>query len=192
MIRQLGRATSKAGMKDLRREHWSRVIKEETSALREQWEKAFSGKQMDNVRKRGSCCFNHGSRSGQGAQSSSSTFRAPTQTDGRKPCRCGSPTFRDAWDLAKDVYKLKNEKTDTFYSPAEARVLPAPSSENPEDREFVIDSGASLHMLSRRDLSSGGLETLRRSRNPLWWLRPMEKCRRMRTHRYTFTIFISS
>ena len=38
-----------------------------------------------------SCSFNHGSYSGQGAQSSSSTLRAPTQTDGRKPERNGSP-----------------------------------------------------------------------------------------------------
>ena len=42
-----------------------------------------------------------------------------------------------------------------------------PSSTNPEKREFVIDSGASMHMLSKMDASSGELETLRRSRNPI-------------------------
>ena len=38
-------------MKALRREYWSRVIQEEKSALKEKWENAFSGKQLDNVRK---------------------------------------------------------------------------------------------------------------------------------------------
>ena len=47
---ELGRATSKPGMTELRRECWSRVIKEEMSALREKWKNAFSGKQLDNVR----------------------------------------------------------------------------------------------------------------------------------------------
>ena len=35
-----------------------------------------------------------------------------------------------------------------------------------EEREIVVDSGAPLHMLSRKDPSSGDLETLRRSRIP--------------------------
>ena len=60
---------------------------------------------------------------------------------------------RDAQELAKDVHKLRNESKDTFYSPAE---VPAPSS----------TKGASMHMLSRKDLSSGELETLKRSRSP--------------------------
>ena len=51
-----------------------------------------------------------------------------------------------AWNLAKDVYKLKKVPQDTFFSPAEASAMPAPSSEKPEEREFVIDSRASMHM----------------------------------------------
>ena len=43
----------------------------------------------------------------------------------------------------------------------------APSSTNPEEREFEIDSGASMHMLSKKDLRSDELETLRRSTNPI-------------------------
>ena len=31
---------------------------------------------------------------------------------------------------------------------------------------FVVDSGSSMHTLSKKDLSSDGLDTLRRSRNP--------------------------
>ena len=38
-----------------------------------------------------SCSLNHGSHSGQRAQSSSSTSKASTQTDGRKPYKYGSP-----------------------------------------------------------------------------------------------------
>ena len=48
----------------------------------------------------------------------------------------------------------------------EARITPAPASKRPEDREFVVDSGASMHMLSKKDLSSDEMETLVRSGNP--------------------------
>ena len=40
-------------------------------------------------------------------------------------------------------------------------------SKNTEERMFVIDSGASMHMLSKKDLSSDEKDTLRRSRNPV-------------------------
>ena len=50
------------------------------------------------------------------------------------------------------------------YSPIEARATPASTSKLPEEREFVIDSRASMHMLSKKDLSSEELETQRRSR----------------------------
>ena len=36
----------------------------------------------------------------------------------------------------------------------------------PEEREFVVDSGASMHMVSKKDLDSAKLETIRISRNP--------------------------
>ena len=68
---------------------------------------------------------------------------------------------------AKDLYKLREESRDTFYSPAEAWVMLAPSSTTPEERHFVIDSGASMHMLRKKDLSSGELETLKRSGSPI-------------------------
>ena len=35
-----------------------------------------------------------------------------------------------------------------------------------EEREFVVDSGASMHMVSKRDLNSAELETMRTSRSP--------------------------
>ena len=41
------------------------------------------------------------------------------------------------------------------------RCLPVPSVIKPEEKEFVVDSGASMHMLSRKDLNSAELETAR-------------------------------
>ena len=61
----------------------------------------------------------------------------------------------------------KRSSKDTFYSLGKAWVVPAPSSTKPEERHFVIDSGASMHMLSKKDLWSGELETLKRSRSPI-------------------------
>ena len=39
-------------------------------------------------------------------------------------------------------------------------------SKNMEERMFVVDSGASMHMLSKKDLSADEMDTLRRSRTP--------------------------
>ena len=35
-----------------------------------------------------------------------------------------------------------------------------------EEREFVVDSGASMHMVSKKDINSAELETMRISKNP--------------------------
>ena len=51
----------------------------------------------------------------------------------------------------------------------EARSTLALTSKLSEERKFVIYSGASMHMLSTKDLSSEELETLRRSRPLTWW-----------------------
>ena len=54
------------------------------------------------------------------------TFEERTQNETLRQERC--------------VRELKKESQDTFYSPAEAWVMPAPSSMKPEERQFVIDS----------------------------------------------------
>ena len=54
-----------------------------------------------------------------------------------------------AWKLAKSVLKLKEQERATFFSPSENRCLP-PSNLKPEEREFVVDSGASMHMISKK------------------------------------------
>ena len=59
----------------------------------------------------------------------------------------------------------KNKDKATFYSLIEARAMLAPTSTSPEEREFVVDSRASMHMLTRKDSRSDKMETLGRSRN---------------------------
>ena len=54
----------------------------------------------------------------------------------------------------------------TFFSLSDERSLPAPSDINLKEREFVVDSGASMHMVSRNDLNSAELETVRISKSP--------------------------
>ena len=68
--------------------------------------------------------------------------------------------------FSENIYKLKNPRTKLSLSPIEARVMPAPTSKRPEGREFIVESGASMHMMRTKDLSSHELDTLRKSRNP--------------------------
>ena len=70
-----------------------------------------------------------------------------------------------AWKLAKNVLKLKEHERATFFSPSENRCLPA-STLKPEEREFVVDSGASMHMISTKDLSDAEMDTLTKSCSP--------------------------
>ena len=70
-----------------------------------------------------------------------------------------------AWKLAKSVFILKEQERATFFSPSESRCLPA-SNLKPEEREFVVDSGASMHMISKKDLSDADMDTLTKSCSP--------------------------
>ena len=71
-----------------------------------------------------------------------------------------------AWRLAKNVLKLKEQERATFFSPSENRCLPAPSNLKPEEREFVVDSGASMHMICKKDLNDAEMDTLTKSCSP--------------------------
>ena len=62
-----------------------------------------------------------------------------------------------AWNLANNIYKFKENDKATFFSPSNEWCLPAPSVIKLEEREFVEDSGASMHMLSKKDLNSADL-----------------------------------
>ena len=70
-----------------------------------------------------------------------------------------------AWKLAKRVLKLKEHERATFFSPSENRCLPA-STLRPEEREFVVDFGAAMHMISKKDLSDADMDTLTKSCSP--------------------------
>ena len=71
-----------------------------------------------------------------------------------------------AWNLAKNIYKLKEKDKATLYFPAEEWVLLTASTKESEEGEFAVDSGASMHMVREKDLGSAELETMRTSRSP--------------------------
>ena len=75
------------------------------------------------------------------------TFEGGTQQETLQQERCAR---RETWDLANSVHELKTKEKVTFESPTEAWVMPVPSSKKPEEREFVVDSGAPMHMLSNK------------------------------------------
>ena len=70
-----------------------------------------------------------------------------------------------AWKLAKSVLNLKERDRAAFFSPSENRCLSA-SNLKPEEREFVVDSGASMQMISKKDLSDAEMDTLTKSCSP--------------------------
>ena len=63
------------------------------------------------------------------------------------------------------------------------------TSKRPEERELVVDSGASMHMMSKKkNLSSEEMDTLRRCRTPTGYWLLVEKCTPMRRHQYSLMI----
>ena len=88
--------------------------------------------------------------------------RSPEETARQERCARG-----DAWELARKSYKVKKEDKTTFHPPFEEWILPAASTVNPVGREFVVDSGASMLMVGKKDLNKADLETVRMSKNPI-------------------------
>ena len=70
-----------------------------------------------------------------------------------------------AWNLAQNVLQLKEHERATFFSLSENRCLPA-STLKLEEREFVVYSGASMHMVSLKDLSDAEMDTFTKSCSP--------------------------
>ena len=68
--------------------------------------------------------------------------------------------------LAGSILKLNEKNKAAFLSPSENWCLPATSNLKPEEREFVADSGASMHMISKKDLNAAEMDTLTTSRSP--------------------------
>ena len=63
------------------------------------------------------------------------------------------------------MLKLKEHERATFFSPSENRCLLA-SILKLEEREFVVDSGTSMHIISKKDLSNAEIDTLTKSCSP--------------------------
>ena len=68
--------------------------------------------------------------------------------------------------LTKSILKLKEKNKVAFFSPSENWCLLASSNLKPEEGEFVIDSGASMHMISKKDLNFGEMDFLTKSCTP--------------------------
>ena len=65
---------------------------------------------------------------------------------------------RIARDLATIITNSRM-RTKLRFIVVEARPMLAPTSKRSEERKFVVDSGASMHMMSKRELSSDELDT---------------------------------
>ena len=82
------------------------------------------------------------------------TFEDPSHEKTEKQQRCARGK---AWNLARNMYKLKEKDKATFFSPTDEWSLPAASTIKQEEREFVADSGAGIHMVSKRELGHRGV-----------------------------------
>ena len=72
---------------------------------------------------------------------------------------------RSGVEAGQNVFKLKEHERALFFSPSENRCLPA-STLKLEEREIVVDSGASMHMISKKDLNDAEVDTLTKSCSP--------------------------
>ena len=71
---------------------------------------------------------------------------SPGETARKERCAGG-----DAWKFATNIFfKFKKEDKATFCSTNEKWILQAASTLTPEEREFVVDSGASMHMVCKK------------------------------------------
>ena len=77
----------------------------------------------------------------------------------RARCPCSSV------EAGQKYSKIQGENKTGFFSLSENRCLPA-SNHTPEEREFVVDSGASMQMISKKDLNSAEMDTLTKSCSP--------------------------
>ena len=60
----------------------------------------------------------------------------------------------------------RGEKKAAFFSLSENWCLPLPQNLTLEARDFAVDSGASMHMISKKDLNSAEMDTLTKSCSP--------------------------
>ena len=73
---------------------------------------------------------------------------------------------RSSVEAGQKCVQIKRRKNKaTFFSPSENRCLPASNLKH-EEREFVVNSGVSMHMISKKDLSDAEMDTLTKSCSP--------------------------
>ena len=85
-------------------------------------------------------------------------------------------TRKAAWRLAKNIPKYFLRRHNLRRLGVCLRHQPL----KPEAKEFVVDSGALMHMISKKDLNSAELETVTTSRSPTTVITTNGKCRRMK------------
>ena len=69
-------------------------------------------------------------------------------------------------EAGQKYFSIQGENEAAFFSPSENWCLPAPSTLIQEEREFVVDSRASMHMISIKNLNSDEMDTLTKSCSP--------------------------
>ena len=69
-------------------------------------------------------------------------------------------------EVGQKCFQIQGENKATFFSPSENRCLLAQSNLKPEERKFVVDSEASLRMISKKDLNDAEMDTLTKSCSP--------------------------
>ena len=72
---------------------------------------------------------------------------------------------RSSVKAGQKCVKTEGEKQSNILQPSENRCLLA-STLKPEEREFVVDSRASMHMISKKDLSDAEMDALTKSCSP--------------------------
>ena len=74
-----------------------------------------------------------------------------------------------ARNLHRNIEKFKGtyvQACERFFRPSNRTTQEQVVTSRLEGREFIVDSGASLHMTSKSELTSGEKETIRRSKEP--------------------------
>ena len=110
-------------------------------------------------------------------------FEGTSQEEIERQERC---VRGDAWSLTNNVLKFK-AKDEVFFSPTNAI-----RKKKPEERKIVVDSGASMHMLHRKDLNSAKLEIVRVSKVLRRLLQPTAKCKQKKKRPCTSKNWICS
>ena len=88
------------------------------------------------------------------------------RTDLQKRQQDKSDVPVDAWELARKIFSLKKARHSYILFTFRGVDLAGRIHKKTEEREFVVDSRACVHMVSKKDLNKAELETVKVSENP--------------------------